>query len=136
MLPPGDLLVQIAGVEGDAAMKNSTVTITLLSVFLVGLPSAHAQFAQSIAPLSMAQASPVDRSATRSVVDDREIALRVQSALFKDKRVSGLGLAVKATDGIVELSGRADSQSQADRAVTLTRAVPGVKSVTNEIRVN
>jgi osmotically-inducible protein OsmY len=43
---------------------------------------------------------------------------------------------VKATDGTVELSGRANSQSQADRAVAIARAVPGVKAVTSEIRVN
>ena len=117
-------------------MKNPAVTIALLSGVLVAVhPSAHAQFAQSIAPL-MAQASPADKPAARPVVDDREIALRVQSALFKDKRVSGLGLGVKAADGTVELSGRADSRSQADRAVAIARAVPGVRAVTSEIRVN
>ena len=118
-------------------MKNPAVTIALLSgVLVAGYPSAHAQFAQSIAPLVTAQASPADKSAARPVVDDREIALRVQSALFKDKRVSGLGLGVKAADGTVELSGRADSRSQADRAVAIARAVPGVRAVTSEIRVN
>jgi len=118
-------------------MKNRNITVALVSGFLVALvSSAHAQFAQSLAPLVMAQASATDKAASRAVVDDREIALRVQSALFKDKRVAGLGLTVKATDGNVELSGRADSQSQADRAVTIARAVPGVKSVAKEIRVN
>jgi osmotically-inducible protein OsmY len=118
-------------------MKNLPVTSALLCGFLIaGWSSAHAQFAQSIAPLLIAQDVPADKAASRRVIDDREIALRVQSALFKDKRVSGLGLAVKATDGTVELSGRADSQSQADRAVAIARAVPGVKSVTSEIRVN
>ena len=118
-------------------MKKPIVTFALMSGFLVaGLPSAHAQFAQSIAPLVMAQAGPADKAAARAVVDDREIALRVQSALFKDKRVSALGLGVKANDGTVELSGRADSQSQADRAVAIARAVPGVKAVNSEIRVN
>jgi hyperosmotically inducible protein len=118
-------------------MNNRIVRIMFLPAVLVaGLPSAQAQFAQSIAPLVMAQASPADKGASRAVVDDREIALRVQSAIFKDKRVSGLGLGVKATDGTVELSGRADSQSQADRAVAIARAVPGVKAVTSEIRVN
>ena len=117
-------------------MKKPRVTITLLFGFVVaGSPVAQAQFAQSIAPL-VAQSTSTDRGAARAVVDDREIALRVQSALFKDKRVSGLGLAVKAHDGTVELHGRADSQSQADRAVAIARAVPGVKAVTSEIRVN
>lgn len=117
-------------------MKTSLIATAL--VLSLGIASqGHAQFAQSIAPLVMAQATPADKSGqTRPVVDDREIALRVHSALYKDKRLAGIGLNVKAADGTVELSGRADSQSQADRAVQIARAVPGVKSVTSEIRVN
>jgi hyperosmotically inducible protein len=119
-------------------MRNLTLAVTVLFGSTVAVATlANAQFSQSILPLAMAQGTSADKSGqTRPVIDDREIALRVQSALFKDKRTTALGLAVKATDGTVELSGRADNQSQAERAVQVARAVPGVKSVTSEIRVN
>ena len=119
-------------------MKRLSLAIPLFLSLAIGFaPQVNAQFTQAMIPLTVAQSSPGDKpSHVRPVVDDREIALRVHSALFKDKRLSGLGLAVKANDGTIELSGRADSQSQADRAVALARAVPGVKAVTNEIRVN
>ena len=109
-------------------MKTSLM-VTVLVLFCA-VPHAHAQFAQSRGPLVTAQALE------KEVADDREIELRVQSALFKDKRLSGSALNVKASGGTVEISGRADSQSQADRAVQIARAVPGVRSVMNEIRVN
>ena len=112
-------------------------TLLILSALILSVAAipAQAQFAQAIGPLVIAQTADKPGQA-RPVVDDREVALRVQSALYKDKRLAGLGLNVKAADGIVELSGRADSQSQADHAVTVARAVAGVKSVTSEIRVN
>ena len=119
-------------------MKHLSLAVPVSLSLAIGFASqAHGQFTQAMVPLAVAQSNPGDKpSHARPVVDDREIALRVQSALFKDKRLSGLGLGVKANDGTIELSGRADSQSQADRAVALARAVPGVKAVTNEIRVN
>ena len=121
-------------------MKSGSLVFALSLGLAFGLaPSAHAQFTEAMFAMVIAQANSAEKDKVgqaRPVLDDREIALRVQSALFKDKRVSALGLAVKANDGTIELSGRADSQSQADRAVTIARAVPGVKSVTSEIRVN
>ena len=118
-------------------MKKVSLASILGSALAFGLaPHAHAQFTQAMFPLVIAQASAEKTAQGRPVLDDRELALRVQSALFTDKRGSGLGLAVKSNDGTVELSGRADSQSQADRAIAIARAVPGVKSVSSEIRVN
>ena len=119
-------------------MKRSKLAAAVLFGCSITIaPFAHAQFSQSLMPLAVAQGNSADKPGqARPVIDDREIALRVQSALFKDKRTTGLGLAVKATEGTVELSGRADSQSQADRALQIARASPGVKSVTSEIRVN
>ena len=119
-------------------MKHRSLALPLALGLAIGLaPQVHAQFTQAMFPIAFAQSNPGDKSTqARPVVDDREIALRVQSALFKDKRLSGLGLSVKANEGTIELSGRADSQSQADRAIAVARAVPGVKTVTSEIRVN
>ena len=121
-------------------MRRPTfILLVALGVPVLAVSPAAAQFSQSFSPLVLVQGASADRAQSGAVVtsvDDREIALRVQAALFKDKRLSGLGLSVKSIDGTVELSGRAESQSQADRAVQLARAVPGVKSVTNEIRVN
>lgn len=118
-------------------MKMLTPMATILVASTVAVvPAASAQFAQSIAPLAQAGSPAEITSAASIVVDDREITLRVQAALAKDRNVGALGLSVRATNGAVELIGRAASQSQADRAVALARAVPGVKSVASEIRLN
>ena len=110
-------------------------TVLVASTIAV-VPAVSAQFAQSIAPLAQA-AHPAEITPPASiVVDDREVTLRVQAAFAKDRNVGALGLSVRATNGAVELTGRVASQSQADRAVALARAVPGVKSVTSEIRLN
>lgn len=118
-------------------MKTLLPMATVLVASTVAVvPAVSAQFAQSIAPLAQAGHPAEVTSPASIVIDDREVTLRVQAALAKDKNVGALGLTVRATNGAVELSGRAVSQSQADRAVALARTVPGVKSVTNEIRLN
>lgn len=82
----------------------------------------------------LAQAVAPDKKP--AVVDDREISLRVQSALGKDRDISALSLSIKVSNGNVELGGIAPSQAQISRALEIVRAVPGVKSVRSEVRVS
>jgi osmotically-inducible protein OsmY len=91
----------------------------------------------TLVPGQLAQAPAASTAAPeRPVVDDREIALRVQSALAKDKEVAALNLSIKVTAGVVELSGIAPDRMKVNRAVEIARSVPGVKAVKNDVTVS
>ncbi len=42
---------------------------------------------------------------------------------------------VETTDGVVQLSGTVETQEQSDRAESIAKAVDGVKSVKNDLKV-
>ena len=72
---------------------------------------------------------------TTEAVDDSLIANKVTLALYSDKQVSGRGIAVEASQGIVELTGVVASAAEAQRAVQITQQVKGVKVVRSRLRV-
>ena len=72
---------------------------------------------------------------TGEVVSDSWITTKVKTDLIADKQVSGHEIHVKTVDGVVTLSGTADSQAEIDRAVQDANQVKGVKSVVNNIQV-
>jgi osmotically-inducible protein OsmY len=72
---------------------------------------------------------------TTEVVDDSLIANKVTLALYSDKQVSGRGIKVEASQGIVELTGIVTSPAEAQRAVQIAQQVKGVKAVRNRLRV-
>lgn len=57
----------------------------------------------------------------------------MKSALLQDKEVSGTAINVETDKGAVQLSGFA--QSAGERELKLAKAVPGVKTVWNDIRL-
>ena len=66
-------------------------------------------------------------------IDDGVVTTRVKSALLADADIKGLDIKVETRKGEVMLSGFVDSQTQIDRAVTLTRTLEGVKSIDNKL---
>ena len=75
------------------------------------------------------------RESTGQYVDDSVITTRVKSAMVADKDVSAMNINVTTLKGEVQLSGFANSSTEAQKAVSIARNVPGVKSVKNDIRV-
>ncbi len=71
---------------------------------------------------------------TGEYLDDGVITTRVKAAFVGDSAVSALGIKVTTLNGVVQLSGYANSELEIDRAVELAKGVPGVKSVKNDIR--
>ena len=63
------------------------------------------------------------------VVEDSVLTSNVKAALAADPETKDINLNVAAHSGVVELSGGFDSYSKLDRALAVTRAVTGVKSV-------
>ena len=72
---------------------------------------------------------------TEEAVDDSLLANKVTLALYSDKEVSGRGIAVEASRGVVELTGVVASTTEAQRAVQIAQQVKGVKAVRNRLTV-
>ncbi len=67
---------------------------------------------------------------------DAVITTKVKAEFAKDKMVSATKISVDTdSNGMVQLSGNAKSQAEADKAVALAKSVKGVTSVKNEIVV-
>ena len=78
-----------------------------------------------------------DRSSVKTYVKDSVITAKVKAALAKEKDVSALHIKVDTDDkGVVQLSGTAKTQAEADRAVEIATGVEGVTSVSNKITVD
>ena len=77
-----------------------------------------------------------DRTHPKTFVKDSVITTKVKAKLAEDK-VSSLARIRVDTHGkgAVVLSGKARSQEEADKAVTIARATEGVTSVKSKIRI-
>lgn len=75
------------------------------------------------------------RQSVGGYIDDATITTRVKAALAEDKQVRVTQVNVETYQGVVQLSGFVDSESDVRRAAEVTRQVDGVKSVRNDIRV-
>lgn len=70
---------------------------------------------------------------TGTFFDDTVITTRVKSLLLGDATVSGTAVSVETMRGVVQLSGFVKTAAERSKAVELTRTVPGVKEVKNDI---
>jgi osmotically-inducible protein OsmY len=75
------------------------------------------------------------QSSFGETVDDSVITTKVKAAFVEDKAVDAMNIAVETFKGTVQLSGFANNTTESMRAVELARAVKGVKSVKNDIRL-
>jgi hyperosmotically inducible protein len=106
-------------------MKRKLVTISLLASALVLPLTGHT-----------AADSDSDRSSPTAYVKDSAITTKVKAQMALDKQVSALHIKVDTDNkGIVTLSGKAKSQEEADKAVSIARGVEGVVSVENNIQI-
>lgn len=74
---------------------------------------------------------------TKDFVKDSVITTKIKGLYVKDKQVSALHVKVDTDEkGVVTLSGKAKTQAEADRAVTIARGVKGVTDVNNNIEIS
>ena len=77
-----------------------------------------------------------DRSSPKAFVKDSVITTKIKAELAEEKLSSLVRINVDTDNkGAVSLSGTAPSQAAADKAVTIARAVKGVTSVENHIKI-
>ena len=70
-----------------------------------------------------------------ATIDDAAIATKVKTKFAADATVKARDIKVNVFEGVVQLSGFANSRAEAVRAEELARDTAGVKSVKNDIRL-
>ena len=75
-----------------------------------------------------------DKSAGE-IVDDATITTKVKAKFVDDPLVKAMNIKVEVYQGIVQLSGFANSMAEAEKAAQIARNTSGVKSVKNDIRL-
>jgi len=66
---------------------------------------------------------------------DTATTSEIKAKLLADDIVPLRKVKVETTDGVVQLSGTVDSKAQSDRAESIAKAIDGVKSVKNDLKV-
>lgn len=84
---------------------------------------------------SVGCASTEKQEGTGQYIDDTVITGKVKAALVKDPTTKASEINVETFKGAVQLSGFVSSQAAITRAVELARAVEGVQSVKNDMRI-
>ncbi|MGB7998032.1 MAG: BON domain-containing protein [Photobacterium halotolerans] len=79
--------------------------------------------------------STASRQGTGEYFDDSVITTKVKAAIFNDPQLKSLEISVETFKGVVQLSGFVKSQASVQKAGSLAKGVPGVKSVDNNLSV-
>lgn len=66
---------------------------------------------------------------------DAATTSEIKAKLLADDIVPSRNMKVETTDGVVQLSGEVESKAQSDRAESIAKAIDGVKSVKNDLKV-
>lgn len=88
-----------------------------------------------IAFTTISCSSTPKQESTGEYLDDSVITARVKAAILKDKDLKSAEINVETFKGVVQLSGFVSSQSDINKAVSITRDLSGVQSVKNDMRV-
>ncbi|HEX6733902.1 MAG TPA: BON domain-containing protein [Azonexus sp.] len=85
----------------------------------------------------VAAAADAERSSAGTYVQDSAITAKVKARLASDKMSSLAKIRVDTDrDGVVYLSGKVASQSEAERAITVARETEGVRTVLSDLQVS
>ena len=83
----------------------------------------------------MGCASTAKHESTGQYVDDTAITAKVKTAIFEQPTLKSAEINVETFKGVVQLSGFVSSQDNVNTAMATARAVNGVTSVKNDMRV-
>ncbi len=111
-------------------MKKNLMAVTLASAMIGSLGMGLALADDDTA--SPARSADSDRSVGEAI-DDTTLLARVKSGLLASSEVEGLDVNVDVRNGVVTLSGTADSMAERQSAERIARSADGVKAVDNKI---
>ena len=80
-------------------------------------------------------ASTSKQEGTGEYIDDAVITTKVKAAIFNEPTLKTFEINVETFKGVVQLSGFVSSQTTINKAIQVTRAVKGVVSVKNDMRI-
>ena len=83
----------------------------------------------------MGCASSAKHESTGQYVDDTAITAKVKKDIFDEPTLKSAEINVETFKGVVQLSGFVSSQDNVNTAMATARAVNGVTSVKNDMRV-
>ncbi|MCX8955934.1 BON domain-containing protein [Erwinia psidii] len=90
----------------------------------------------AVVALSVSACAPTKtQEGTGGYLDDTVITTKVKTQLLQDDSLKSTEINVETFKGRVQLSGFVSSPQMANRAVSLTRSVKGVTSVTNKMQI-
>jgi osmotically-inducible protein OsmY len=67
--------------------------------------------------------------------EDVKMAMSIKSKLLQESGLNAAAIHVEAKEGIIQLSGFVDTESQRQRASAVARSVSGVQHVNNQIQL-
>lgn len=76
---------------------------------------------------------PAASTTVGTEIDDSVVTSSIKSALLAEPNIKSFDFKVETRKGEVQLSGFVDNQTQLDMATAAVRAVPGVKSIQNNV---
>jgi osmotically-inducible protein OsmY len=101
----------------DTFKKISTFMMVLSMMFMVGCASAD------------------NKESAGEFIDDTVITTKVKAALLDEVGLKSSEINVETFKGVVQLSGFVASQERINKAIEVTRAVKGVKSIKNNMLI-
>ena len=116
-----------------AAVERALILV--IAMLVVTMPAAGD-------PGAAGMAQPVAGHRTGEATDIRNVenldsllTARVTTALFTDERIKARWVGVVTSDGHVTLNGPVDSEDARDAAESIARAVPGVRTLQNDLQL-
>jgi osmotically-inducible protein OsmY len=134
-------------VKGHVSATSTKVAVTDGNVVLTGTADNIAQkeltevYAREIDGVKtvrndiMVKDSPAMSETTGEKIDDASITSQVKYALLSHKSTSALKTKVTTTDGVVRVTGDANSDAEKALVTKLAESVRGTRSVTNDMTV-
>lgn len=92
-------------------------------------------FAVLILATMVGCASSPKKEGVGEYIDDSVITTKTKAAIFNEPTLKSAEINVETFKGVVQLSGFVNSQADINKAVSLTRAIGGVTSVKNDMRL-
>ncbi|ATF94243.1 molecular chaperone OsmY [Cedecea neteri] len=136
-----------AALVDDKNIKSTDISVKTESkvVTLSGFVESQAQAEQAVATAKKVEGvtSVSDKLHVRDAKEqsvkgyagDAATTSEIKAKLLADSIVPSRHIKVETTDGVVQLSGEVKSAAQSEKAESIAKAVEGVKSVKNDLKV-
>ncbi|WP_232766460.1 BON domain-containing protein [Geminisphaera colitermitum] len=119
-----DGVVTLTGTADNVAQKE-----------LTGIYAGEIDWVKSVTNNIVVEAKPATETTVGETIDDASITTQVKYALFSHKSTSALKTKVTTVNGVVAITGEADSNAEKALVTKLAGDVRGVKSVNNNMTV-